>query len=57
VVLSYEYTSGGKAMAGLTYYLQADNRTIYTLRFTGLRNKLGVIRNQTDMIARSFRLK
>ncbi len=57
VVLSFEYTSGGKAMAGLTYYLQADNRTIYTLRFTGLRNKLGVIRNQTDMIARSFRIK
>lgn len=57
VVLSYEYTSGGKAMAGRTYYLQADNRTIYTLRFTGLRDKLGVIRNQTDLIARSFRLK
>lgn len=57
VVLSYEYTSGGKAMAGLNYYLQADNRTIYTLTFTGLRDKLRVIRNQTDMIARSFRLK
>jgi hypothetical protein len=57
VVLSYEYTNGGKAMAGLNYYLQADNRTVYTLRFTGLRNKLGVIRNQTDLIARSFRLK
>lgn len=57
VVLSFEYTSGGKAMAGRTYYLQADNRTIYTLRFTGLRNKLGIIRNQTDMIARSFRIK
>jgi hypothetical protein len=57
VALTYEYTSGGKAMAGLTYYLQADNRTIYTLRFTGLRTKLGIIRNQTDMIARSFRIK
>lgn len=57
VVLSYEYTSGGKAMAGLTYYLQADNRTIYTLRFTGLRDKLAKIRNQTDQIARSFRIK
>lgn len=57
VVLSYEYTSGGKAMAGRTYYLQADNRTIYTLRFTGLRDKLRVIRNQTDIIARTFRLK
>ena len=57
VALSYEYTSGGKAMAGITYYLQSDNRTIYTLRFTGMRDKLAKIRNQTDQIARSFRLK
>jgi hypothetical protein len=41
----------------VTYYLQADNRTIYALRFSGLRDKLGRIRNQTDLIARSFRLK
>lgn len=57
VTFGYEYTSGGKAMAGRIYYLQADNRTIYTLRFTGLREKLSLIRNQTDSIARSFRLK
>lgn len=57
VVLSYEYTNAGKAMAGRTYYLRVDNRTIYTLRFSGLRDKLRVIRNQTDQIARSFRLK
>ena len=57
VTFGYEYTSGGKPMAGRIYYLQADNRTIYTLRFTGLREKLLLIRNQTDSIARSFRLK
>jgi hypothetical protein len=57
VTLGYEYTSGGKAMAGRVYYLQADNRTVYVLRFTGLRDKLLLIRNQTDGIARSFRLK
>ena len=57
VTFSYEYTTGGKAMAGRIYYLQADNRTVYTLRFTGLRDKLQLIRNQTDLIARSFRLK
>lgn len=57
VVFSYEYTAAGKQMTGLTYYLQADNRTIYTLRFTGLRDKLSRIRNQTDLIARSFRMK
>jgi hypothetical protein len=57
ITFSYEYTAGGKAMAGRIYYLQADNRTIYALRFTGLRDRLSQIRNQTDSIARSFRLK
>ncbi len=57
VVFSYEYTVAGKQMTGLIYYLQADNRTIYTLRFSGLRDKLLRIRNQTDLIARSFRMK
>ncbi len=55
--VSYEFTSGGKAMAGRIYYLVADERTIYSLRFTGLRDRLPQIRNQTDSIARSFRLK
>jgi hypothetical protein len=44
-------------MLGRTYYLQADSRTIYALRFTGLRDKLSRIRNQTDVIARTFKLK
>jgi hypothetical protein len=57
VTFAYEYTAGGKAMAGRLYYLQADNRTVYALRFTGLRDRLLQIRNQTDSIARSFRLK
>ncbi len=57
MTFSYEYTAGGKAMAGRLYYLQADNRTVYALRFTGLRDRLLQIRNQTDSIARSFRLK
>ena len=56
-VSNYEYTNAGKPMSGRTYYLQADNRTIYVLRFTGLRDRLGRIRNQTDIIARSFHLK
>ncbi|HVF56510.1 MAG TPA: hypothetical protein VM934_10190 [Pyrinomonadaceae bacterium] len=57
VTFSYEFTSSGKAMAGRIYYLQADNRTVYVLHFTGLRDKLVRIQNQTDAIARSFRLK
>lgn len=57
VTASYEYTSAGKPMAGRIYYLQADNRTIYALHFTGRREKLLLIRNQTDAIARSFKIK
>lgn len=57
VAFNYEYTHAGKPMAGRIYYLQADNRTIYVLRFTALRDRLTRIRNQTDIIARSFRLK
>ena len=57
VTVSYEFVKTGKPMMGRIYYLQADNRTIYALRFTGLKDKLARIRNQTDLIARSFRLK
>jgi hypothetical protein len=57
VTISYEFVRTGKPMLGRTYYLQADNRTIYALRFTGLRDKLMRIRNQTDLIARTFKLK
>jgi hypothetical protein len=57
VTASYEYTYSGKPMVGRIYFLQADNRTIYVLHFTGLREKLARIRNQTDGIARSFKLK
>lgn len=57
ITISYEFVKTGKPMMGRIYYLQADNRTIYALRFTGLKDKLARIRNQTDLIARSFRLK
>jgi len=57
VTMSYEFVKTAKPMMGRIYYVQADNRTIYALRFTGLRDKLARIRNQTDLIARSFKLK
>jgi len=57
VTVSYEFTQAGKPMAGRTYYLQADDRTVYAIRFTGMRDKLSRIRNQTDQIARTFKLK
>lgn len=57
VTVSYEFIKTGKPMLGRIYYLQTDNRTIFALRFTGLRDKLARIRNQTDSIARSFKVK
>lgn len=57
VTISYEFTTAGKPMAGRTYYLQADDRTVYVLRYTGMRDKLARIRNQTDQTARTFKLK
>jgi hypothetical protein len=57
IVANYEFTKAGKTMAGRVYYLQADSRTVYALHFTGQREKLQLIQNQTDAIARSFRLK
>ena len=54
---SYEYVRGGKIISALIYYLEADNRTIYSLLFTGPTDELLSIGNQTDSIARSFRLK
>ena len=56
-LMTYGYTTGGRAMSGLVYYLQADNRTIYSLHFTGTSDRLNRVRNQTDNIARSFHLK
>lgn len=57
VTMSYEFVRTGKPMLGRVYYLQADSRTIYALRFTGLKDKLSRIRNQTDLIARTFKTK
>lgn len=57
VTTSYEFTQAGKPMAGRSYYLQGGSGTVYVLRFTGMRDKLLRIRNQTDLIARSLRLK
>lgn len=57
VKVTYEYVSGGKAVAARVYYLKANNRIIYVLRFTGTRAYLSQLNDQTDFIARSFHLK
>lgn len=54
---SYEYTDAGKVMDGRIYYLQVDMRTFYALRFTVAQDRLPALREQMNIIARSFRLK
>jgi hypothetical protein len=54
--LNFEFTKGGKNMTGRYYFLR-DGNTVYVLRFTGLREKMGSIRNQTDSIARTFKVR
>jgi hypothetical protein len=53
---SYEYTRGGP-MTAIIYYLEADNRTIYSLLFRGPRDDIQRLQDEADAIARSFRLK
>ena len=57
VKFSYEYTRGGKPMTAVIYYLEADNRIIYSLRFTGTRDDMQRLNDQAESIARSFGLK
>lgn len=54
---SYEYADAGKVMAGRIYYLQVDTRTFYALRFTVARDRVPALREQMNLIARSFRVK
>jgi hypothetical protein len=57
VVFNYEYVSSAKNMSGRFYFLRANDTTVYVLRFTGQKDSLRSIRNQTDAIARSFAVK
>lgn len=55
---NYEYIKAGKNMSGRFYYLRDETSPdVYVLRFTGSRDKLRTIRNQTDSIARTFKPK
>lgn len=56
-IFNYEYVRSGRAMSGRFYYLKTDDTTVYVLRFTGLKDILRSIRNETDSIARTFKLK
>ncbi len=56
-VFNYEYVKSGRNMSGRIYFLKADATTVYAIRFTGFKEKLISIRNQTDSIARTFQVK
>jgi len=56
-IFNYEFIRSGRNMSGRFYFLKADDKTMYVLRFTGTRDKLRSVRNQTDSIARTFSLK
>ena len=54
---NFEFARAGRPMSGRFYFLKAPDNSVYLLRFTGYRDKLRSIRNQTDSIARTFNLK
>jgi hypothetical protein len=56
-VFNFEYVSSGRNASGRFYFLRANDTTVYLLRFTGDRERLKSIRNQTDSIARTFAVK
>lgn len=56
-VFNYEFVRAGRAMSGRFYFLKTSDNHMYVLRFTGERDKLKSIRNQTDSIARTFKVK
>jgi len=56
-VFNYEFVRSGRNMSGRFYFLKAGDTTVYVLRFSAERDKLRSIRNQTDSIARTFKVK
>jgi hypothetical protein len=56
-IFNFEYVASGRNMSGRFYFLRANDTTVYLLRFTGAKDSMRSIRNQTDLIARSFSVK
>jgi hypothetical protein len=56
-VFNYEFVRIGRNMSGRLYFLRSDDTTVFILRFTGERDRLKSIRNETDSIARTFSIK
>jgi hypothetical protein len=56
-IFNFEFVRAGRPMSGRFYFLRAADNTVYVLRFTGFRDKLKSIRNQTDSMGRTFDVK
>ena len=56
-VYNFEYVAAGRNMAGRFYFLKANDTTVFILRFSGKKDILRSVRNQTDSIARTFAVK
>lgn len=56
-IFNFEFVRAGRPMTGRFYFLKAGDSSVYVLRFTGFRDNLKSIRNQTDAIARTFNVK
>jgi hypothetical protein len=54
---NFEFIGSGRNMSGRFYFLRVNPTTVYVLRFTAQKEKLVIIRNQTDSIARTFEIK
>ena len=54
---SYDFTQGGRPKKGRNYYLMVNETTVFLLRFSGNRGTMEALRSQTDVIARSFKVK
>lgn len=53
---NFEFVRAGRPMSGRFYFLRSGD-SVYVLRFTGYRDRLRTIRNQTDAIARTFTIR
>jgi hypothetical protein len=56
-IFNFEYVRSSLNMSGRYYFLKVNDTTVYVLRFSGNRDKLRSIRNEVDLIARTFKLK
>ncbi len=54
-LVSYDFTISGRPLIGRAYYIKVNPTTIFSMRFTGLRNILGPVRNHTDAMVRSLK--